>query len=163
MRPTTQATVLALLAALSWLPGCASVGGGQEVLPPDVFLADVSPVGGGLFEQRILLTFRVTNPNAFDLDVSGMAFQLDMNGEPLARGVSNEPMLLAGLGEQLVTAEASTTTFGLLHQLLRLGERRELAYELSGRMHLSGAGVSSVAFQRSAQLGPSLAPEPSAP
>lgn len=129
------------------------------MLPPEVFLADVSPVGGGLFEQRILLTFRVTNPNAFDLDVSGMSFQLDMNGEPLARGVSNEPLVLESLGEQLVTAEASTTTFGLLHQLLRLGERRELAYALSGRMHLANASVPSVAFQRDARLGPSLAPQ----
>lgn len=142
----------ALLLAVIGL-GCASKPE-PEVLPPDVFLTGVVPVGGGLFEQRVRLSFRVANPNGFALDVAGLSFRLDVNGETLARGVSSENLVLPALGEEIVTAEASTTSLQLLHQLWRLTERRELAYELSGRLHLSGAGVSSVPFQHTAQLGP---------
>ena len=159
MRTTSQAILAFFLLGLG---ACASLGE-RDVLPPEVFLADVAPVGGGLFEQRVRITFRVTNPNAFDLDVAGLSFELDMNGEPLARGVSNEPVVLAGLSEQLVSAEASTTTFSLLHQLLRLGERRELAYDLRGKLHLADGVARSLAFQRAARLGPSFAPDSTTP
>lgn len=162
MAPTSQAaTAVAALASLALLAaGCVTDDAAPELLPPEVFLTGVAPVGGGLFEQRIRLTFRLTNPNAFDLAVDGFSFRLVMNGEPLARGVSGESLVVDALAERLVTAEASTTTLGLLHQLTRLSERRELAYDLSGRIHLSGAGVPWVAFERSARLGPSAAPAP---
>jgi len=153
-------SIAVLGACIGLVAGCVSNDVASDVLPPDVHLTDVAPVGGGLFEQRIRLTFRFTNPNAFDLAVDGFSFQLDMNGEPLAHGVSAAGMTLPALSESLVDAEASTTTLGLLHQLKRLSERRELSYDLSGRVHLSNADVPWLAFERHASLGPSTPATP---
>lgn len=154
----------ALCAALLGV-ACAGNPPPEQILPPNVFLTDVAPVGAGLFEQRIRLDFRVSNPNTFALDTYGLSFTLDMNGEPLAQGVSSEALRLPALGEQIISVEASTTTFGLLHQLLRLSERRELSYQLDGRFLLGeGVGAPFVAFERAARLGPRLSePAPTLP
>jgi LEA14-like dessication related protein len=144
------ALVLGMLAL-----GCASTPlSAREVLAPDVFLTDVAPIGGGLFEQRIQLTFRVTNLNDFDLPIEGGSFDLTINDAPFARGVSRERVVVPALGEVLVKTEASTTTLGLLNQLRDLSNKRELRYMLSGRFSLDGLHVKSVAFERAADLGP---------
>lgn len=135
--------------------GCASTPlRAREVLAPDVFLTDVAPIGGGLFEQRIRLTFRVTNLNDFDLPIEGGSFDLTINDAPFARGVSRERVVVPALGEVLLMTEASTTTLGLLNQLRDLSNKRELRYMLSGRFSLDGLHVKSVAFERAADLGP---------
>jgi LEA14-like dessication related protein len=135
--------------------GCASTPfSAPEVLAPDVSLTDVAPIGGGLFEQRIQLTFRVTNLNDFELPIEGGSFDLTINDAPFARGVSRERVVVPALGEVLLKTEASTTTLGLLNQLRELSNKRELRYVLSGRFSLDGLHVNSVAFERAADLGP---------
>jgi LEA14-like dessication related protein len=135
--------------------GCASTPrGAREVLAPDVFLTDIAPIGGGMFEQRIRLTFRVTNLNDFELPIKGGSFDLTINDAPFARGVSRERVVVPALGEVLMKTEASTTTLGLLNQLRELSNKRELRYVLSGRFSLDGRHVKSVAFERVADLGP---------
>ena len=118
------------------------------------FLTDVAPIGGGLFEQRIRLTFRVTNLNDFELPIKGGSFDLTINDTPFARGVSRERVVVPALGEVLLKTEASTTTLGLLNQLRDLSNKREVRYMLSGRFSLDGLHVKSVAFERAADLGP---------
>jgi LEA14-like dessication related protein len=135
--------------------GCASSPlRAREVLAPDVFLIDMSPIGGGMFEQRIQLTFRVTNLNDFDLPIQGGSFDLAINDAPFARGVSRERVVVPALGEVLMKTEASTTTLGLLNQLRELSNKRALRYALSGRFSLDGLHVKSVDFERAADLGP---------
>jgi len=142
--------------ALGWLAfGCASSPlRAREVLPPDVFLTDIAPIGGGMFEQRIQLTFRVTNLNDFELPIEGGFFDLSINDAPFARGVSQERVVVPALGEVLMKTEASTTTLGLLNQLRELSNKRALKYTLSGRFSLDGLHVKSVDFERAADLGP---------
>jgi len=147
---TVSALVLGVLAL-----GCASTPfSAREVLAPDVFLIDLVPLGGGMFEQRIQLTFRVTNLNDFELPIKGGSFDLTINDAPFARGVSNERVVVPALGETLVKTEASTTTLGLLNQLRELSNKRGLRYALSGRFSLDGLHVKSVDFERAADLGP---------
>jgi LEA14-like dessication related protein len=134
--------------------GCASTPLLEpEILVPDVFLTDVSPIGGGLFEQRIQLTFRVTNPNDFELPIEGSVFDLSINDAPFARGVSREAVAVPALGETLLRVEASTTTLGLMKQLSQLGSKKQLNYALTGHFNLDGMGVPSLAFERASELG----------
>jgi LEA14-like dessication related protein len=146
------------LASVLWLGiltfGCASTPLlGPEVLVPDVFLTNVSPIGGGLFEQRIELTFRVTNPNDFELPIRGSVFDLAINDAPFARGVSRDAVVLPALGETLVKVEASTSTLGLMKQLSQLGSKKQLNYALTGHFNLDGMGVSRLSFERASELG----------
>ncbi len=141
------APFLPLLVALA----CASTHGG-EVEPPEVFVADLAPLGGGLFEQRVRIDLRVRNPNGFDLEAEGIDVQLDINGERFARALGNEAFTVPRLGEAVVPLEASTTLVGLMHQVLRMSERRELAYSLRGKIHLGG--LRTVSFERTAELTP---------
>jgi LEA14-like dessication related protein len=146
--------ILPVLALGMLALGCASTPfSAREVLAPDVFLADVAPIGGGLFEQRIRLTFRVMNLNDFELPIEGGSFDLTINDSPFARGVTRERVVVPALSEVLMKTEASTTTLGLLNQLRDLSNKRELRYRLSGRFSLDGLHVKSVAFERAADLG----------
>lgn len=148
-------SIVSALALGIFALGCASTPlRDREVLAPDVFLTDIAPIGGGLLEQRIRLTFRVMNLNDFELPIEGGSFDLSINDTPFARGVSRERLAVPALGEVLMTTEASTTTLGLLNQLRELSNKRELRYELSGRFSLGGLRVKSVAFERAADLGP---------
>jgi len=155
MRKTGSRLVWIALALGGLAPGCASSPmRAREVLAPDVFLTDITPIGGGMFEQRIQLTFRVTNLNDFELPIRGGSFDLTINDAPFARGVSRESVVVPALGEVLVKAEASTTTLGLLNQLRELSNKRALKYALSGRFSLDGLHVTSIDFERAADLGP---------
>ena len=134
--------------------GCATTLLNREVLPPDVFLTNVKPIGVGLFEQRIELTFRVTNPNDFALPIEGGVFDLAINDAPFARGVTKGAVDLPALGESLVRIEASTTTAELLNQLRALGSQQQLTYALTGHFTLDGTlGVGRIPFTRESQLG----------
>ena len=146
--------VLLLLLTLAPL-GCSTLGLlGREVLPPDVFLTNVKPIGLGLLEQRIELTFRVTNPNDFELPIEGGVFDLALNGAPFARGVTRGAVELPALGESFVTIEASTTTAELLSQLRSLRDREQLDYALTGHFTLDDTfGVGRIPFTRESQLG----------
>lgn len=134
--------------------GCAAGLLGREVLPPDVFLTNVKPIGMGLFEQRIELTFRVTNPNDFELPIEGGVFDLAINGAPFARGVTRGTVDLPALGESFVTIEASTTTAELLSQLRSLGNQQDLSYALTGHFTLDDTlSIGRIPFTRQSQLG----------
>jgi LEA14-like dessication related protein len=146
--------VPALVLGLFALSCASTPRSAREMLAPDVFLTDIAPIGGGMFEQRIRLTFRVTNLNDFELPIKGGSFDLSINDAPFARGVSRERVVVPALGEVLMKTEASTTTLGLLNQLRELSNKRELRYVLSGRFSLDGLHAKSVAFERAADLGP---------
>lgn len=138
--------------ALLCLAGCASLH--RTVEAPEVFLVGLVPIGGGVFEQRVRFDLRLQNPNDFDLQLSGIEFRFDVNGEPLARGLSNQEVTVPRLGEVMVSVDASTTLVGLLHQVVRLSERRELTYELRGRAHLRSRSAKPLAFERTGELTP---------
>ncbi|HEY5598379.1 MAG TPA: LEA type 2 family protein, partial [Kiloniellales bacterium] len=69
------------------LAACAPI---DKAEPPEVSLADIKLLPGGLFEQKFQLELRVTNPNNFDLPLEGLSFKLALNDQPFAQGVSNE-------------------------------------------------------------------------
>lgn len=148
MRPLDVRACIGLLC----LVGCASLQ--PTVEAPEVFLVGLAPIGGGVFEQRVRFDLRLQNPNDFDLKLSGIEFRFDVNGEALARGLSNQEVTVPRLGETVVSVDASTTLVGLLHQVVRLSERRELTYDLRGKVHLRGRSAEPIAFERRGELTP---------
>ena len=143
---------LALVACSLWLgfaAGCASLGVGFE--DPEVYLVNVTPLSGTAFEQRVRIDLRLRNPNRDDISYTGLDFTLDVNGEPLARGYKREGGVLPGYGEQVVSVDASTTVIDLIRQFTALNDRdrRQMGYELHGRLHLDGTFRRSVDFRSS--------------
>lgn len=75
------------------------------------------------------------NPNDFDLRFTGIDFTLDLNGKRLARGVGNKERTVPRLSDAVFTVQTSTSTFDILHQVLSVSQKQELAYNISGVLH----------------------------
>lgn len=135
------------IAAPAWtLAGCARFG---DIEPPRVALADVRPLGGGLFAQNIRMDLRITNPNDVDLEVDGLRADLNVNGQPFAQGVSDTRVTIPRLNSARVPVTATVSTFDLARQVFNLGGASELTYELNGTLFLAMLGRRRVDFSRS--------------
>lgn len=138
------------------LAACAPIDTAE---PPQVSLADIKLLPGGLFEQKFQLELRVTNPNNFDLPLEGLSFKLALNDLPFAQGVSNESVTVPRLGEARIPVVASTTVLDIMQQVLSLGRRADLTYRLEGVAYLKGLTRRSVPYERAGKL--QLLPGPS--
>ena len=130
----------------------AACGLNTDARPPEVAVEDVRPVGGGLFSQQVRLDLRVTNPNDFDLDITGMRADLDVNGGPFANGVSNQRVTIPRLDSRRVSIGATASTFDLARQIFNLGQASDLSYTLNGTVFLAGVGQKSADFSREGQF-----------
>ena len=105
--------------------------------PPEVIVTNITPLETTAFEQRMKVDLRISNPNDYDLRVTGMDFKLDVNGKQLARGLSNKELVVPRLATAVTSVETSTTTFDLIRQAFGMSHKQELAYEIKGVLHLS--------------------------
>ena len=128
---------LPLLFAYFLFTGCASLF--LQAEPPEVLVTDVTPLESTIFEQHLRVDLRVRNPNDFELRVTGMDFTLDLNGQRLARGLTSQTLTIPRLGDAMMAVETSTSTLDVVRQLLNLGQRQDLSYQLKGVLHLQGS------------------------
>lgn len=152
-----RAPILLLLSLA--VAACTGFRGAE---PPDVSLSDVRWLGGGLLEQQLQVALRIGNPNNFDLALEGFTFRLHINKVPFANGYSNKTVTVPRLGEAVVTAVATATTFELLRQALALEPDTGVAYTLSGKAFLRGEAGRGIPFERSGRLELLPAPTPDA-
>lgn len=127
-----RSTAMAALAVL--VLGCASLSGLEA---PEVVLVDLQPLDGEALEQRFEVRLRIINPNDRDLAIDGVDFTLDVNGSRLTRGVSNEAVTVPRLGDAVVSVTATTTLFDLVRQVVKAPYRKNIDYELRGRVFLA--------------------------
>ena len=114
--------------------GCASWFMKGE--PPEVLVANVTPLESTAFEQRLQVDLRIRNPNDFDLLVTGIDFTLTLNGKRLARGLGNTGITVPRLSDAVVSVQTSTSTIDVVHQLLSFSRTQDLSYEITGLLHL---------------------------
>lgn len=128
---------LAALCLAAFVTACASAAAPRN--PPEVYLVNLAPGGQtGLFEQSLVTTLRVVNPNPADIAFDGMTFNLYVNDRRLASGVSNESVRIAALSEDIITLTARTDPLTLARQLFGLTEDRRLSYRLTGQIYIQG-------------------------
>ncbi|MEE9209329.1 MAG: LEA type 2 family protein [Kiloniellales bacterium] len=137
------------LAALLALAACTRLG---EVEPPQVHLADIRLLPGGLLEQRFQVDLRFGNPNDFDLALDGLTFELELNDMAFARGLSDQAVTVPRLGETRLRVVASTTLIDVVQQMLVLGERSDLSYRIAGVVYLRGAGARKLPYETAGRL-----------
>ena len=143
---------LCLLAAgLTAMLGCASLLANVE--PPEVGVINLTPLEAeGMFEQRARVELRITNPNDFDLHITGLSFQLDFNDRRFTRGVSNESFSVPRLGEAKTSLVVTTSMLDLLRQGMALDRQQKTSYTISGKVYLGNARMSSLSFKHEGDL-----------
>ncbi len=133
------------------LSGCAHFG--RTVEPPTVRLIDLAPASSTLFEQRVLMTFRIVNPNPFALSWTGVKVNTRVNDMELLPGVSPESGQVEALGESTFKIEASVSTLGLLSRIMSFqGGQTKLTYAVEGILYQGGFGSGGVEFSTEGSL-----------
>ena len=124
---------LLILCCAGMLTACASMLGLEK---PQVALAGLDLQEIGLFEQRFLVTLRVTNPNDRAVSVDGVEFSLDLNGEKFASGVGSDKVTLPQHGDALVRLTVATSLGRVWKQLRALQSLdKPLTYRITGRLY----------------------------
>lgn len=140
--------ILAALAALCLIPGCALMALTLE--KPDVSLVGVELGQTTLLEQHLKLTLKVSNPNTRDITVDGMSFRVEVGERELIRGLSNKTVVLPRLAEVRIPVETSVSLAGVLKELPNLIGGK-LGYRLRGEVITRDFG--RLPFDRKGELG----------
>ncbi len=138
--------------------GCASV---DDVVPPKVNLVNIVPIGAGPFEQRFRVDLRVSNPNDFDIPLSGLSFDIDVNDDYFATGLSNQEVMIPRLDSAVVSAEATASSIDLVRHILKVVQTGAVEYRIKGSALIYGLGTRTVPFERDGKLN--LIPSPTGP
>lgn len=127
-------TILFAILVLTATSGCASWLSKGD--PPEVLIANVTPLNSTPFEQRLNVELRVRNPNDYDLQVTGLDFRLDVNKKRLARGLGNKTFTVPRLGDATIAIETSTSMLDVMRQILGLQNTQALTSSVSGVLYL---------------------------
>jgi len=141
---------LGLAAPLAGLAACA---GQRDTPEPEVAIANVRPLGGNLFAQKIAMTLSITNPLDRELAIRGLRADLNVNGSRLAQSVSNDRVTIPRLASREVTVTATATALDLMRQIFGLGSDAALSYSIDGTLFMADFPVDEVAFTRSGTFG----------
>jgi LEA14-like dessication related protein len=102
---------------------------------PEVLVTNIAPLESTAFEQRLQVDLRVTNPNDYDVQATGVDFRLDLNGKRFARGVGNKEFVVPRLSDAVVSLETSTSMLDIVRQILGFRKSQDVAYEISGVLY----------------------------
>jgi LEA14-like dessication related protein len=123
-----------MLPVLAGLWACAAVP--VNLQTPDVEFVGMRALEANLFEQRLEVRLRVSNPNDRELPVHGLDVAVELAGEPFAEGVSAREFVVPARGEaefdMIVTANAANA-------LLKIASgdrksREQIDYRLTGEL-----------------------------
>ena len=148
-RPTA---IIAAVCCACILVSCSAFTRNLE--NPTLDIIDFRVLEARLLEQRYCLVFRVKNPNAMDLPVTGVHYALKLEGEDFANGVSSKPFLVPAYGESEFEIEVTTSLFRIIQQLASLMSQqpKELSYEIRGRIRIDKAFVGNLAFRSKGKI-----------
>ncbi|MDJ0747948.1 MAG: LEA type 2 family protein [Woeseiaceae bacterium] len=125
-----------VLVALTGLGACASVPE-NLVTRPDVQLRDVQVLGLGFKNQTFLLSFDIHNPNPYPLPVNHISYGVRLDGLRFASGQTESDISVpaGGDAEFAISVELDLlTTAPRLLSIVREGVRRDISYELEGKL-----------------------------
>ncbi len=129
--------VCALL--LLGLAGCASTPRPAERL--SVGLVDLRPLDSTLFESRLVLVVRITNPSPDPLRFGGSRHELALNGRSLGTAVSPESIEVPGLSTATREFTFNLSHLALLPLVQELRGQPLARYEIESTFY--GAGTRS--------------------
>jgi LEA14-like dessication related protein len=137
---TFYLTLIVLFVIVTGL-GCAALDSGLE--RPRVNIANVTPKEIKPFEQVFDLELRIQNRNDSELVINGLILDLEINDKPFATGISNQTLTLSRLSSDVIHAQATTSTWDMLRQIVeaqRTGFAR-VKYRLRGKIFAGSPNV----------------------
>lgn len=136
MKCTNRWGWILLMTVFAGLGGCATLPD-NLVEKPEVKLRDVQLVGLGFNAQTFLLSFDISNPNAFPLPVNHIRYGVKLDGQRFASGATPSEFEVPANG---ATEFAISVDLDLLStapnvlSIVREGARRDVPYELEGEL-----------------------------
>lgn len=150
---------LALACVALVATGCATISQYANMQQPDVKLVSMQLGESSFVEQRFDIQLRVTNPNNFDLPVTGLSYDMWLNGIKFGKGVSTGDLRVPALGEKLVVLKLSTSAFDWFKQFRTMkggvGDATldKMKYQVKGKVFLKGLPIKSLPFVREGDVG----------
>lgn len=127
-----------LMVVVGGLGGCASLP--ENIISrPEVELRDVQLMGLGFNNQTFLLSFDISNPNPFPVPIKHLSYGLMLDGLRFASGETPCDISIPASGSTqfAMTVELDLlTTAPRLVSVVRDNARREIPYELEGRLEV---------------------------
>ncbi len=146
MRRTANFAALALLAMLG---GCVTP---QSVEPLGVTLQNVRILKSEGLSQNIAVDLLVSNPNDFDIPLTGLKFDMKINGRDFAQGLSNETVTVPRLGRAVVPVQVTVSVLAVMRQIQAVQRSGGVEYEVAGTAFLNHVLLPSVDFQKAGKL-----------
>ena len=126
--------VLSLLFSLG-LAACSGLP--WNTAAPKVSVADVAIKSVSLFEQRLDVGLRISNPNDFDLTIEALEFELEVNGQPLASGLSRKVTRVPAAASAMLRIDTFMQSKDLIQQFRILSPdalKDGVPYRVKGRI-----------------------------
>jgi len=124
----------------------------QSVEPPRVQLQNVRLLKSVGLVQFVQVDLLVSNPNDFDIPLTGMDFTMKVNGVDFAQGLSNATVTVPRLGRATVPVEVTIKMLTVFNQIQAVSKRGTLDYRLTGKAYLDHVLLPSVSFDRKGSL-----------
>lgn len=146
LRRTAFFSVLALFALLG---GCVTP---QSVEPPGVTLQNVRILNSKGLSQNIEVDLLVSNPNDFDIPLTGLKFDMKINGRDFAQGLSNETITVPRLGRAVVPVQVTVSVLAVMQQIQAVQRTGGVEYLVAGTAFLDHVLLPSVDFEKTGKL-----------
>lgn len=143
-------TLSFVLLALA-LTGCATTME-NLVKSPTVELRSVQLMGLGFNSQTFLLSFDISNPNPFPLPVSAVSYGIKLDGQRFASGETPSEFSVpaSGNGQFAISVDLNLLqTAPQLLSVVRQGVRKDVAYQLDGRLAVDLPLAPAVSYRNS--------------
>jgi LEA14-like dessication related protein len=140
---------LVLIIFFAGLGGCISP---RQVEAPSIALQDVMLLNTEGFTQHLRVELLVSNPNDFDIPLTGLKFGMRMNGLNFAEGLSNQRVDIPRLGRAVVPVEVTVSVLAIMKQIQAVQRKNGLDYRVAGTVYLDHVLLPSVDFDRQGKL-----------
>ncbi len=125
----------------------------KSVEAPRIALQNVRLLEARGLMQMIRVDLMVSNPNDFDIPLTGLDFIMTVNGQDFAEGLSNAAVTLPRRGRATVPVDVSISMLAVLLQLQAVQKQGSLDYHLTGTAFLDHVLLPKIDFDRKGSLG----------
>ncbi len=140
---------LAVIVLIAGLGGCVAP---QKVQAPSIALQDVKLLNTEGLTQYLRIELLVSNPNDFDIPLTGLKFGMQMNGLDFAEGLSDQRVDIPRLGRAVVPVEVTVSVLALMKQIQAVQKKNGLDYRVAGTVFLDHLLLPRVDFDREGKV-----------
>ncbi|MFT3906315.1 MAG: LEA type 2 family protein [Steroidobacteraceae bacterium] len=140
----------ALVAGVAMLSGCASLLPKLEA--PKLDVAGIAWKGGSMSRQKITVTLKVSNPNDRQISVSSIDCRIAVAGHDFASGATAKAFVVPALGDTQFDLDLTADLVTALQVLAEEQNSRDIAYRLTGELHLAAGLLRNVPFTKDGRI-----------